>query len=94
MEDEEYREEDENSFHKDFYQMADRVEKLFAYYQERLENKKNKKEKVKDNDLLNHGTETILSLHLHLRVQALLLPRLPVILVFIKKMFLKSPYIN
>ena len=46
---EEYREEDEKAFRKAFYQMADRVEKLFADYQERLDKKKRKKEKAKDN---------------------------------------------
>lgn len=51
MADEEYREEDEKAFHKAFHQMADRVEKMFAYYQERLEMKKTKKEKAKNNAL-------------------------------------------
>ena len=51
MADEDYRGEDEKAFHKDFYQMEDIVEKLFANYQERLEKKKRKKEKEKDNDL-------------------------------------------
>ena len=49
MTDEDYQGEDEKAFHKAFYQMEDRVEKLFAYYQERLEKKKPKKEKAKDN---------------------------------------------
>ena len=49
MASEDYREEDEKAFRKDFYQMADRVEKLFADYQERLDKKKRKKEKEKDN---------------------------------------------
>ena len=51
MVDEEYREEDEKAFHKDFYQKVEIVEKLFAYYQERLEKKKMKKEKVENNVL-------------------------------------------
>ena len=46
-----YREEDKKAFHKYFYQMIDIVEKMFADYQERLENKKTKKEKAKDNAL-------------------------------------------
>ena len=33
MEDEDYQGEDENAFHKAFYQMVDIVEKLFADYQ-------------------------------------------------------------
>ena len=45
MASENYREEDEKSSRKAFYQMVDRVEKLFAYYQERLDKKKRKKEK-------------------------------------------------
>ena len=49
MASEDYREEDEKAFRKGFYQMADRVEKLFAYYQRRLEKKEIKKEKAKDN---------------------------------------------
>ena len=48
MVDEEYREEDEKAFHMAFYQMAEKVEKLFADYQERLEEKKTK-EQAKDN---------------------------------------------
>ena len=51
MANEEYREEDEKAFRKDFYQMADIVEKMFAHYQERLTKKKMKKEKVEDNAL-------------------------------------------
>ena len=51
MVDEEYREEDEKAFRKDFYQMADIVEKLFADYQEILEKKKTKKEKAENNAL-------------------------------------------
>ena len=49
MEDEDYRGKDEKAFHKDFYQMEDIVEKLFANYQERLEKNKMKKEIEKDN---------------------------------------------
>ena len=49
MASEDYREEDEKAFCKAFYQMTDRVEKLFADYQERLDKKKRKKEKEKDN---------------------------------------------
>ena len=49
MASEDYREEDEKAFRKGFYQMADRVEKLFAYYQRILEKKEIKKEKAKDN---------------------------------------------
>ena len=45
MASEDYREEDEKAFRKAFYQMADRVEKSFADYQERLDKKKRKKEK-------------------------------------------------
>ena len=45
MADEYYREEDDKAFCKDFYQMEDIVEKLFADYQERLEKKKMKKGK-------------------------------------------------
>ena len=48
MVDEEYQGEDEKAFCKAFYQMADRVENLFAYYQERLEKKKMKKDQAKD----------------------------------------------
>ena len=48
--DEDYRGEAENAFYKDFYQMADRVEKLFANYH-RLAKKKTNKEKADDNDL-------------------------------------------
>ena len=55
MADEEYREEAQKAFHKDLYQMEDRVEKLFAYYQERLENKKKKKEKEENNALGKGG---------------------------------------
>ena len=51
MADGEYQKEDEKVFHKAFYQMVDIVEKLFADYQERLENMKTKKEKAKDNAL-------------------------------------------
>ena len=40
MSDEDYRGEDEKAFRKEFYQMADIVEKLFADYQERLEKNK------------------------------------------------------
>ena len=46
MADEDYRGEDEKAFRKAFYRMPDRVEKLFADYQERLEKKKTKKEKA------------------------------------------------
>ena len=46
MTDEEYQEEDEKAFCKDFYQMADRVEKLFPDYQEILSKNKTKKEKA------------------------------------------------
>ena len=49
MTDEYYQGEDEKAFLKDFYQMADIVEKLFADYQERLEKKKTKKEQSKEN---------------------------------------------
>ena len=55
MADEEYREEYEKAFCKDFYQMADIVEKMFANYQERLEKKKIKKEKAKNNALGKGG---------------------------------------
>ena len=51
MASEDYREEDEKAFHKAFYQMVDRVEKLFVDYHERLDKKKRKKEKAKDNAL-------------------------------------------
>ena len=43
--------EDEKAFYKAFYQMADKVEKIFTDYQERLEKKKTKKEKAHDNAL-------------------------------------------
>ena len=43
---ENYGEEDDNSFHKDFYQMVDMVEKLFGDYQRRLEKKIKKKMSV------------------------------------------------
>ena len=49
MASEDYQEEHEKAFRKAFYEMADRVEKLFAYYQEMLDKKKIKKEKAKDN---------------------------------------------
>ena len=39
----------EKYFHKAFYQMADRVEQLFADYQERV-TKKEKKKKIKEED--------------------------------------------
>ena len=55
MEDEDYQEEDEKAFCKAFYQMANKVENLFADYQERLVKKKMKKEKEDDNALLNQG---------------------------------------
>ena len=57
MADEEYWEEDEKAFYKDFYQMVDRIEKLFVDYQERLEKKKIKKEKEEDN-ALEKGKQT------------------------------------
>ena len=49
MADEDYRWEYEKAFYKNLYQMVERVENLFVDYQERLENKKTKKEKAKDN---------------------------------------------
>ena len=49
MENEDYQGEDEKAFHKAFYQMEDTIEKLFTYYQERLEKNKIKKEIEKDN---------------------------------------------
>ena len=55
MADEKYREENEKTFCKAFYQMADRLEKLFADYQERLEKKKTKKEKAENNALGKGG---------------------------------------
>ena len=55
MADEEYWEEDEKAFHGNFYQMADRLEKMFVDYQERLAKKKTKKEKGKDNALGKKG---------------------------------------
>ena len=44
---------------KDFYQMVNKVEKLFADYQERLEKKKTKKEQVKDNGRLKTTKENM-----------------------------------
>ena len=55
MTDESYREEDEKAFHKAFYQMSDRVEKMFVDYQERLEKKKEKKENAQNNALGKGG---------------------------------------
>ena len=42
--------ENEKAFHKAFYQMADMVEELFAYYQERKAKKENKKAMKIEND--------------------------------------------
>ena len=95
MADKDYQEEDKKAFRKAFYQMVDWVEKLFANYKERLANKKTKKEKQR---IMLYWTrekeETLLSLHLHLQAQALLLHHLLIILVLIRKMFLKSAYFN
>ena len=95
MEDEYYQGEYEKAFHKAFYQMADKVEKLFADYQERLEKKKMKEEKAENNDLMKQGKQgdpheppspyssssssSCSSSH---------------ILVLVRNMFLKSHYLN
>ena len=55
MTDEYYKGEDEKAFHKSFYQMEDRVEKMFADYQEWLEKKKTKKQKENNNALGKGG---------------------------------------
>jgi len=44
---------DDKAFHKDFYQMSERVDKLFEDYKNRLSKKENKKPKVEDNASVN-----------------------------------------
>ena len=43
-------------FYKAFYRISDKVDQLFAYYQERLEKKENKKVKIEGDPSENEGT--------------------------------------
>ena len=55
MENEDYQVEDEKAFRKAFYQMVDRVEKLFGDYQRRLEKKIRKQMKTRGSTLGKKG---------------------------------------
>ena len=94
------RTEMEANFHKVFYMMADKVDKLFADYEERMEKeregsevkKEDKEVKDESNASVNQAevAKSLLSLPLHLQLQAQVQVLLPHLILSIPRFLTKS----